>query len=173
MTDLTTVAREAALDALSDLAHDYAGLAEILEGKGEDDAQTEALSDAIEAVRAQLMAETVLIWSNQHERWWRANERGYTSHIDEAGRYPLAVAERIVDQATVSGQLFEVRADSVTGRRYREYDEVIVPLPLERYQGVPAARCDTCSGTGQVHEEGQPTGVHGGDVPCPDCRTPA
>lgn len=136
MTDLTTVAREAALDALSDLAHDYAGLGEILEGKELDREYAttersveEALSDEIEAIRAQLMAETVLIWSNQHERWWRANERGYTSHIDEAGRYPLAEARRIVDHATCSGQLYSEKADPVTGRRYREYDEVIVPLP--------------------------------------------
>ena len=29
-----------------------------------------------------------LIWSFQHMKWWRPNGRGYTSEIDEAGRYP-------------------------------------------------------------------------------------
>lgn len=29
--------------------------------------------------------------------------------------------------------------------------------------------CDTCSDTGVIHEEGQPGGHHGCDVPCPDC----
>jgi hypothetical protein len=32
--------------------------------------------------------------------------------------------------------------------------------------------CDTCGGTGEIHEEGQPTGVHGWLAPCPDCRQP-
>jgi hypothetical protein len=30
--------------------------------------------------------------------------------------------------------------------------------------------CDTCGGTGEIYEQGEPTGVHGGNVPCPDCR---
>lgn len=28
-----------------------------------------------------------LIWSNQHRAWWRADARGYTAHLDAAGRY--------------------------------------------------------------------------------------
>lgn len=28
-----------------------------------------------------------LIWSNEHQLWWRANSMGYTSSVDEAGRY--------------------------------------------------------------------------------------
>jgi hypothetical protein len=47
-----------------------------------------------------------LIWSNEHGAWWRDNESGYTSHIDEAGRYTRADADRIVADATVDGQLW-------------------------------------------------------------------
>lgn len=36
------------------------------------------------------------IWSNQRRGWWRANERGYTNLLHEAGRYSEAVAEAIV-----------------------------------------------------------------------------
>lgn len=30
--------------------------------------------------------------------------------------------------------------------------------------------CNTCSDTGEIHEEGQPGGHRGGNVPCPDCN---
>lgn len=28
-----------------------------------------------------------LIWSNEHRAWWRPDARGYTVHVDRAGRY--------------------------------------------------------------------------------------
>lgn len=28
-----------------------------------------------------------VIWSNEHRCWWGANERGYTAHLESAGRY--------------------------------------------------------------------------------------
>ena len=28
-----------------------------------------------------------LIWSNEHQLWWRPGSMGYTSSVDEAGRY--------------------------------------------------------------------------------------
>lgn len=33
------------------------------------------------------MSEAYLIWSNEHRAWWRPNSRGYTIHIEAAGRY--------------------------------------------------------------------------------------
>lgn len=71
----------------------------------------------------------VLIWSNQHGQWWRPGGRGYTAHIDEAGRYPLDEARRIVAGSTCDGQLVHERTDPVTGSAYQELDEVIVPAP--------------------------------------------
>jgi len=28
-----------------------------------------------------------LIWSNEHQAWWRPDSKGYTLHVDAAGRY--------------------------------------------------------------------------------------
>lgn len=35
-----------------------------------------------------------LVWSCEHQLWWRANRCGYTAKVDEAGRYTLADALR-------------------------------------------------------------------------------
>lgn len=86
------------------------------------------------------MSDTFLIWSNQHGMWWRPSERGYTPHIEEAGRYPRVVADAIINNATVGGQLSIQRTDPVTGREYRQFTEVIVPAP-----DTDAADDGTCS----------------------------
>lgn len=70
-----------------------------------------------------------LVWSNQHGMWWRADRRGYTDIIDEAGRYSRGEAESIVDTATLSGRLTHRRTDPVTGREYSAVDEVMVLAP--------------------------------------------
>jgi hypothetical protein len=41
----------------------------------------------------------VRIWSNEHDAWWRENSHGYTRHVDEAGMYERAIAERICKEA--------------------------------------------------------------------------
>lgn len=33
-----------------------------------------------------------LVWSNEHQQWWAPDAKGYTSKVDEAGRYTLAQA---------------------------------------------------------------------------------
>jgi hypothetical protein len=70
-----------------------------------------------------------LIWSNEHGMWWRDNESGYTQHIDEAGRYDRADADRIVADATADGRVATWREDPRNGRGYRELSEVIVAAP--------------------------------------------
>ena len=70
-----------------------------------------------------------LIWSNQHGMWWRAGKRGYTPYIEEAGRYPQVLAEKIVSAATLDGALTHLRTDHVTGRSYQGVDEVMVQVP--------------------------------------------
>lgn len=72
---------------------------------------------------------TFLIWSNEHRMWWRAAYRGYTDSIEEAGRYPHAVAVRIVLEASANGQLMYDRTDPMTGRQYRQAPEVLVLAP--------------------------------------------
>jgi hypothetical protein len=37
-----------------------------------------------------------LIWSDEHEAWWRPNCRGYTTKVSEAGGYTFAEAAEIV-----------------------------------------------------------------------------
>jgi hypothetical protein len=70
-----------------------------------------------------------LIWSNQHGMWWRPGNSGYTMHIEEAGRYSLAEAEKIVASATCDGALRHERTDPVTGAAYVSFDEVLVLAP--------------------------------------------
>lgn len=45
------------------------------------------------------MSAHFLIWSHQHGAWWRANQNGYTSDIDQAGRYPMQEAYNICASA--------------------------------------------------------------------------
>jgi hypothetical protein len=40
-----------------------------------------------------------LIWSLEHNAWWRWNELGYTLDRSEAGEYTLEEAVRIVQHA--------------------------------------------------------------------------
>lgn len=40
-----------------------------------------------------------LIWSMEHEAWWRPAHAGYTERIDEAGRYSYQDALEIVYKA--------------------------------------------------------------------------
>lgn len=40
-----------------------------------------------------------LIWSNEHNAWWRPNGNGYTKSIEEAGRYTFERAAEICRDA--------------------------------------------------------------------------
>jgi hypothetical protein len=40
-----------------------------------------------------------LLWSYEHERWWKPYNWGYTSELTEAGRYTLAEAIAICEEA--------------------------------------------------------------------------
>lgn len=70
-----------------------------------------------------------LIWSNQHQQWWRPDHRGYTGYIEEAGRYERAEADRIVAGATCDGLLTITRTNPVTGTNYPQLSEVVVQAP--------------------------------------------
>lgn len=70
-----------------------------------------------------------LVWSNEHQMWWRAGQGGYTSSIDEAGRYERSEAEGIVAKATLDGLLTYRRTDPYTGREYSQHSEVMVLAP--------------------------------------------
>lgn len=40
-----------------------------------------------------------LIWSIEHNAWWRPERCGYTMRVAEAGRYPRTTARAIVADA--------------------------------------------------------------------------
>ncbi len=40
-----------------------------------------------------------LIWSNEHNAWWRPNSRGYCADIRDAGQYTMREAENICANA--------------------------------------------------------------------------
>jgi hypothetical protein len=46
-----------------------------------------------------------LVWSNEHQAWWRPAYAGYTAAIEEAGRYDFITASKIVADANASGPL--------------------------------------------------------------------
>lgn len=64
-----------------------------------------ALADLAEQLNNSLANVTALIWSNEHGKWWGPHQVGYTSVFTAAGRYTLADARAIVDNATVGGQV--------------------------------------------------------------------
>ena len=42
---------------------------------------------------------TFLIWSIEHDAWWRPGWQGYTRRLDEAGRYTREAADEILERA--------------------------------------------------------------------------
>lgn len=63
------------------------------------------------------MTELFLIWSIEHNAWWRHEENGYTSSHEFAGRYSKSEAYRISARCN-----------------YGRLDEVPVPASFFDYQ---------------------------------------
>lgn len=42
-----------------------------------------------------------LLWSNRHNAWYRSHKLGFTSNVDEAGRYTQGQATRIVVESAM------------------------------------------------------------------------
>jgi hypothetical protein len=72
-----------------------------------------------------------LIWSIEHEAWWKPNKCGYTFDRDEAGRYPFDEAKKIVGTAN------QYRGDKAP-------NEAMVPVYY---------RCEICQDTGKYEVE--------------------
>lgn len=114
-----------------------------------------------------------LIWSNEHGSWWGPAERGYTRSIEEAGRYTYAEAKKIVDKASVDGQLYStVLGDD--GAYLRSYPEVMVQAPRRVVESdsreVPVMRRKEAQSDTVWLADGrcnvQPDGTCTGTVPC-------
>ncbi len=61
-----------------------------------------ATGDSVRSRRLRDSMDLVLIWSFQHDAWWRPDSLGYTSEESQAGRYHRSAAERIVKGANVA-----------------------------------------------------------------------
>lgn len=74
-----------------------------------------------------------LIWSHRKRQWWRADRGGYTSRVDEAGRYDIAEVADItvsclpgqnvaVDQV-LAGQFSDLTAEEIVAKidEFRNY----------------------------------------------------
>lgn len=70
-----------------------------------------------------------VIWSNQRQSWWGPHESGYTQWVEEAGRYTLTDAARIVRQATVDARLRQQVRSTLHGGPIQILDEWMLPAP--------------------------------------------
>jgi hypothetical protein len=64
-----------------------------------------------------------LIWSDEHEAWWRPDHRGYTTDVNEAGAYTFYEAAEIVVDHVPPGEEISVKVPpgediSVVGERF-------------------------------------------------------
>ncbi len=59
--------------------------------------------DALRDSHRALVEAPWLVWSNEHEAWWRPNSSGYTVHVDNAGRYTHEEAMKIQTEASYRG----------------------------------------------------------------------
>lgn len=73
------------------------------------------VDEMITSLRSTILADGWLVWSCEHEVWWKPNSCGYTARIDEAGRYSLADAR--------------ARCKMRSPRASSKPDEVAVPSP--------------------------------------------
>ena len=51
-----------------------------------------------------LLSEVWVIWSFEHEGWWKPNGNGYTQDFTEAGKYTFDQADEIIIHANSHGQ---------------------------------------------------------------------
>lgn len=61
-----------------------------------------------------------LVWSTEHQAFWRAHQCGYTSDVKHAGRYTFEQAKYICKQSSVGFDSFGIRNNP---------DELMVPAP--------------------------------------------
>lgn len=85
------------------------------------------------------MTDAYVIWSFEHDAWWRPGRMGYTPELDAAGRYTKAEAEEIVADA-----------NRYSGSRHPH--EAALPLSAALLSGRPAGLHQIAPG---VYDDGQ------------------
>lgn len=76
------------------------------------------------------------IWSNEHRAFWRQNRHGYVSSLAEAGRFLLAEAQAICDDASHGGKLM-FRSEG--GRDMPPEIMILAPIRRARLEPVVVA----------------------------------
>jgi hypothetical protein len=66
------------------------------------------------------MSDRWVVWSEEHRRWWKAGEWGYTDSLLEAGRYSEAHAKEIERNGNYPLRIMGVND---------EFNEVAIPDP--------------------------------------------
>lgn len=70
-----------------------------------------------------------LIWSNEHNAWWRADGIGYTHRVDHAGRYGFSEALHICRRACLFNDWTANKPLEEGMRMSQAPNEVMVPAP--------------------------------------------
>lgn len=65
-------------------------------------------ADARHGADFYLCCQFALIWSLEHQGFWKSERNGYTPDIREAGRYSIFEAEEICSDANMGGEINEV-----------------------------------------------------------------
>lgn len=72
-----------------------------------------------------------LVWSNEHAAWWGPDHRGYTRHIDRAGRYERSEALKIAGTRDGGWHVRKGNPDEIAipeGDAVEQYAEITAAL---------------------------------------------
>ena len=94
-----------------------------------------------------------LIWSYEHDAWWRPGAWGYTRELAEAGRYSGAEAERIIQRANVV-TLSEVAVHEDEAGRFRPYPSIACPFCRRRSFNLEDIAQRYCGACHRFHDDG-------------------
>src|SRR2546422_8179969 len=88
-------------------------------------AATTAVHGTREERQGRFTMTAYLIWSNEHQGWWKANRHGYTTRTDKAGHFSFGEASAICEQAN----RIAIFKREQSGQRGGNLEEVMVEAP--------------------------------------------
>jgi hypothetical protein len=76
------------------------------------------------------ITENYVIWSFEHDAWWRPGSWGYTTELEDAGHFTQAEAEKIVTDANI----VEINEQAVTLSDATRHGPPTSPKKRRRHQ---------------------------------------